>query len=153
MAEAAVRELKGQIRAIRSMLEAKYNTRLAETEPVFAWIPRHVANVINRYRVGADGRTSEWRRARRQWERLSVAFGEAVFYRRAGGSGGAKKNSGESIMQKGIFVGHHERTGAILLMTPKGLERGVGLHQLPETARWDMAFLKECKGATVDREA
>ena len=32
------------------------------------------------------------------------------------------------------------------MMTPKGLERGVGLHQLPEKDKWDMAFLKHCRG-------
>ena len=49
-------------------------------------------------------------------------------------------------MKPGIFVGHHERTGTHILLTPTGVERGVGLHPLPQDKRWDLEFLKTCKG-------
>ena len=49
-------------------------------------------------------------------------------------------------MKQGVFVGRHERTGTHLIMTPDGLSRGVGLHRLPASQRWDVEFLKTCKG-------
>ena len=58
---------------------------------------------------------------------------------------GAKKD-GEMRMKHGIYVGQHERTSAHLLRTPEGVMRGVGLHRLPEEERWDITFLKQCKG-------
>ena len=44
------------------------------------------------------------------------------------------------------FVGNHERTGTHILITPTGTERGIGLHRLPADRRWDIEFLKNCKG-------
>ena len=43
-------------------------------------------------------------------------------------------------------MGHHERTGTHILITPNGVERGIGLHPLPEDSRWDAEFLRTCKG-------
>ena len=62
LAEVGVREIKGQIRTLRSQLEANLKTRLEDTDPVLMWLPRHAANCINRYRIGSDGRTAEQRR-------------------------------------------------------------------------------------------
>ena len=49
-------------------------------------------------------------------------------------------------MKDGIFVGHHERTGTHIFLTPNGVQRGVGLHRLPEDRRWDADYLRTCKG-------
>ena len=75
-AEGAVREGKGQIRATRLALEAKLKEKLSEDEPVLTWIPRFAANSINRYRIGADGKTPERRRTGRTLRRRTVLFGE-----------------------------------------------------------------------------
>ncbi len=129
LAEIGVRVATGQTRAIRSQLESNLGTRLEEDEPVLTWIPRHGVNCINRYRIGEDGRTPEQRCTGRKWKRPAVNFGEKVFYRPVTRTGG-KKDDAEPRMKQGIFVGHHERTGTHLLMTPDGLSRGVGLHRL-----------------------
>ena len=149
MAEACVRECKGQIRAVRLLLETKYGVKFAKGEPILAWIPRHAANGRNRYRIGRDGKTAERRRAGRQWRRPTVLFGEAVFFKRAGIRPGAK-NSGDARMRKGVFVGHHERTGAGLFLTPECVLRGVGMHRLPEATRWDVEYLRSCRGVPWD---
>ena len=36
----------------------------------------------------------------------------------------------------GFYVGHHQRTGAVLCMTEKGVQRGRGVSRLPEAERW-----------------
>ena len=61
LAEVGVREIKGQVRTLRSQLEANLGARLEDTDPVLAWLPRHAANCMNRYRLGSDGRTAEQR--------------------------------------------------------------------------------------------
>ena len=142
LAEVGVREIKGQIRVLRSQLEENLGRRLEADEPLHAWLPRHAANCINRYRIGSDGRTPEQRRAGRKWNRPALTFGETVYYRPVR----TLKDTGHMSMKKGVFVGQHERTGANLLMTPEGLCRGVGLHRLPQDLRWDAEFLSRCRG-------
>jgi len=145
LAEIRVREIKAQIRVIRSQVESSLKSRLDEDEPILAWIPRHAANCMNRYRIMDDGRTPEQRRVGKRWKRAAVAFREKVFYRPVAKSGGAK-NDAEMRMRPRIFVGHYERTGTHILITPNGVERGIGLHPLPEDSRWDAEFLRTCKG-------
>ena len=146
MAESGVRECKGQTRAVRSQLESHYGVRFGEKEPILAWAPRHAANCIDRYRIGSDGKTPERRRTGRIWKRPTCMFGEVVFFRKAGP---APKGAADRMI-RGVFVGHHERTGGQLMLTPAGLMRGVGIHQLPESQRWDLKFLRECKGLPWD---
>ena len=69
--------------------------------------------------------------------------GKHVFFRQAGT---VSQQRGQQKMKRGTFVGHHERTGASLFITPEGVERGVGIHRLPEDQRHDLEFLKKCKG-------
>lgn len=145
LAEIGVREIKCQVRVIRSQLERNLKARLEETEPILAWIPRHAANKMHRYCILDDGHTPEERHTGKNWKRAIVSFGEKVFYRPIACGGGAK-NDAEMRMRPGIFLGHHERTGTHILLTPDGVERGGGLHPLPEDKRWDLEFLKTCKG-------
>jgi len=55
--EVAVRELKRQIRVIKSDLEEKFGRQLNDSNPILAWIPRHAGFLLRMYRVGDDGRT------------------------------------------------------------------------------------------------
>ena len=63
--ENAVREVKRQIRVIRSDLEAKLGFVLHERDPVFRWLPKHTSDCITRCRKCVDGRTPERRRTGR----------------------------------------------------------------------------------------
>ena len=78
LAEIGVREIKSQVRVIRSQLEGSLKAQLKEDEPILAWIPRHAANCINRYRILDDGRTPEQRRTGKKWKRATVSIGEKV---------------------------------------------------------------------------
>ena len=52
--EVAVREIKKQVRVGKLALESKLKKKLREDDPVIAWLPRHSADLINRYRIGED---------------------------------------------------------------------------------------------------
>jgi len=144
LAELGVREAKGQVRVIMSQVEARYKRKIGHDEPLYAWAPRHAANSMNRFRIGSDGRTPEQRRTGRRWRRPIVEFGEQCMLRavRVGG----RKEDAEPRMVRGVYVGHHERTGASLFISPEGLKRGTGIHRMLEDERWNDEFLKSCSG-------
>ena len=150
LAEVAVREVKGQTRVLKSELEFNYQKRLAADAPILAWMVRHAANVMCRGRIGADGRTPEQRRTGRRWTKATVLLGEQCFFKPTCGSAENRPRGGEMRMRKGIYVGHHERTGATLLLTPEGMVRGTGIVRLPLAERFDDKFLEECKGLPWD---
>ena len=39
-------------------------------------------------------------------------------------------------MVEGRYIGHHGRTGSLLVLTPEGVKRGVGVRRLPPAERW-----------------
>ena len=45
----------------------------------------------------------------------------------------------------GVYVGHHERSGAAILLTPDGVKRGT-IARMMEHERWDRVFSVKCIG-------
>ena len=49
-------------------------------------------------------------------------------------------------MMGGIFVGHHERTGASLFLSERGLLRGTRVQRKTADQQWDNEFIRKCRG-------
>ena len=49
-------------------------------------------------------------------------------------------------MMDGIFVGHHERTGASLFLSERGLLRGTRVQRKTADQQWDNEFIRKCRG-------
>ena len=66
MIERAVRDVKAQIRTMKEALDARYGIRIGNEIHAMAWLPRHAAATISRYRVGEDGKTAYARMKREE---------------------------------------------------------------------------------------
>ena len=117
----AVREINAQTRILRSQLEQRLGSRIDEKDPLISWIPRHAANCVSRYRLMDDGRTPDQRRCGKTWKRPVVEFGESVHFRPVGENNALR--GGDQRMLRGVHVGHHERSGAAIFLTPDGVKR------------------------------
>ena len=49
-------------------------------------------------------------------------------------------------MLRGVYVGHHERSGAAIFLTPDGVKRGTRIARMMEHERWDRVFSASCVG-------
>ena len=122
------------------------------------------AQVMNIMRIGKDGKTSEMRGTGRRWIKPMAHFGEKVWFRKIGEDG---VSSFASRMTQGIFVGHHDRTGAVLCITKDGVVRGKSwtrqtLSDAWESSNWEglcatpwqmvAPELKLTKKVTADKE-
>ena len=146
--EVAVREIKSQVRLLKASLEMRLGRKLHDDDPVLAWMPRHGADLINRYRVGPDGKTPDQRRTGKRWRKPAIEYGEKIFFREAGAK--THRNALQPKMQEGRYIGHHGRTGALLAITPEGVKRGTGLRRLPAEDRWTTDGWEELKGYPWD---
>ena len=72
--------------------------------------------MLSRYRRGDDGRTAEQRRTGRRWRKPVALFGEQIYFKPAGLK--TPSNYDEQMLP-GRYIGHHTRTGAVLVMTPR----------------------------------
>ena len=102
-----MREVKRQWRSLRISAEQNTSVRIAEDSPLLSWLRRFAAQVMNKMRIGKDGKTNEMRRTGRRWRKPMAQFGEKVWFRKIGEDG---VSSFASRMTLGIFVGHHDRT-------------------------------------------
>ena len=86
-----------------------------------SWIPRHAANGVSRIKLMDDGRTRDQRRCGKTWKRPVMEFGESVHVRRVGGNSAMR--GGDQRWLRGVSVGHHERSGAAIFLTPDCVKR------------------------------
>ena len=85
--EMAVREVKRQCRTLRISAEQNTSVRIADDSPLLSWLPRFAAQVMNKMRIGKDGKTSEMRRTGRGRRKPMAQFGEKVLLRKIGEDG------------------------------------------------------------------
>ena len=162
--EMTVREVKRQCRTLRISTEQNTSVRIADDSPLLSWLPRFAEQVMNKMRIGKDGKTSDMRRTGRRWTKPMAQFGEKVWFRKIGQDG---VRSFASRMTQGIFVGHHDRTGAVLCITKNGVARGKSwtrqtLSDAWESTNWEglcgtpwhmvAPELKLTKKVTADKE-
>ena len=83
-----------------------------------------------------DGRTPDQRRCGKTWKRRVVEFGESVHFRPVGENNALR--GGDQRLLRGVYVGHHERSGAAIFLTPDGVK--------VEHERWDRVFSATCVG-------
>ena len=107
-------------------------------------IPRHAANCVSRYRLMDDGRTPDQRRCGKTWKCSVVGFSESVHFRPACETSAMR--GGDQRMLRGVYMEHHERSGAAIFLTPDGVKRGTRIAIMLEHERWDRVFIATCIG-------
>ena len=87
LAEAAVREAKNQIRTLVAASAGHYGQDLGGDSVLMPWLVAYAGSVLNRARVGIDGKTAYELRKGRRHQRTLPIFGERVFYQILGATG------------------------------------------------------------------
>ena len=74
-----------------------------------------------------------------------VEFGESVHFRPVGENNALR--GGNQRMLPGVHVGHHERSGAAIFLTPGRCKKGrMRIARMLEHERWDRVFSATCIG-------
>ena len=87
LVENAVKEIKRFCRTLGIASELKRGERISDDHPVMSWLPRYASQVMNRFKIGADRKSTEMRRSGRHWRKPVAQFGEKVWFRRTGEDG------------------------------------------------------------------
>ena len=75
-AEEAVKKIKQQIRKMKGSLDDFFGEYLDPSHSLIAWLPRHAADLITKYKIGHDGKTADQRRTGKKWKMPLLQFGE-----------------------------------------------------------------------------
>ncbi|CAK0837809.1 unnamed protein product, partial [Prorocentrum cordatum] len=133
-AENAVKVIEGVVRTVLVSAQAKWKQRLPFGHPLMLWAPTYAAQMLNRFKIGDDGKTSEQRRSGKRWEKVAVPFGERIQVKKLVKD--SLKRDLEPRWVTGYYVGHTSRSGTALVLTSKGVQRGTAISRLPPAERW-----------------
>ena len=142
VAERAVQAAGEHIRVVKLALENKVGIRFPAVRPIMSWIAKHAADMINKFHVGPDGKTSYEIIKGEKYTRSLVEFGEKIFFRR----GKLSKNKLEARWEEGIFLGTEWRTGAAHVGAKEGVLEAHGIRRVPQESRWNAELLQAVKG-------
>ena len=73
-----------------------------------------------------------------------LEFGDSVHFRPVGENNAMR--GGDQRMLRGVYVGHDERSGAEIFLTPDGVKRETRVARTLEHNRWDRVFSATCIG-------
>jgi hypothetical protein len=132
--ERAIQSVGGQVRVLRSCLEAKWSVKLNSKHAVIPWIMEHAAFLLNRFEVGHDGRTAQERCKGKPAKVAGVQFGEAVLWRRKPIGNALGKLT--LLWEDGIFLGTKGRTGEHIIGDKRGVWKTRTLQRKPGSERW-----------------
>ena len=135
-----MRGVKAQTRVLKSHFEERLERQLDWSEPLATWLV-HSATCLSRYRIQADEDAGSAAHRKmletsscRVWRESSIPTGR----------GTARRTRDAEI--NGIFVGHHERIGASLFLSERGLLRGTRVQRKTADQQWDNEFIRKCRG-------
>lgn len=132
-AERAVQTLEGHIRVLLLGLEARLGTRIDAKEPIVTYMPEYAAYLLNRMKVGKDGRTAYERCKGKKATILGLEFGEKLLYKV---KEDAKQAKIRSRWEHGIFVGVRPRSGEVWVATTEKTFSVRSVRRLPADQRW-----------------
>jgi hypothetical protein len=82
LAENTVKNVQGQFRVIKDVLENRHGRQVDGEHPVVPWTVRHAASVVNRARKDDEGFSAYRRWKGREFRKPVTEFGESVLHAR-----------------------------------------------------------------------
>ena len=142
VAERAVQAAGEQIRVLKLALENRLGVKITATHPIMAWLATHAGDLLNKFVVGSDGKTSYELIKGKKFNKALVEFGEKVMYRR----GKLNKHKLEARWEEGIFLGFDWRTGGVKIGYEGNITVAHGIRRVPIEKRWNQEEVMKIKG-------
>ena len=109
-------------------LEHRLGNRIDEEDPLTQWVPRRAANCVSRYRLMDEGRTPDQTRCGKTCTRPVVEFGESLHFQNSR----REQCNARRRLLRGVYVGHHGRSGAATFLTLDSVKRGMRIARMLE---------------------
>ena len=117
--ERAAQSFEDMVRVLKTALEARWNVKVPPNHPVAPWLIEYAAFLLDRFEVGADGKTACERCKGKRAKVLGVEFGEAVLWKRRPTRGALGKLT--SLWGDGLYSGVKGSSGEIIVGDAKGV--------------------------------
>ena len=99
-----MKQVKGHFRTLKTSTEDRYSCKIDAKSCLLAWIPRHCAYLMTRFKRYSDGRSAIQRLTGRRWGRPMVVCGEKILVKVAVSRAGRRAGL-ESAFTAAVYVG------------------------------------------------
>jgi len=147
LAERAIREVMDEVRTLKMSLELRVKGRLANDHPVMAWLIEHAAYLLNRCKLGTDGRTAYGRLHGKESLARLCEFGERILWFVP------KKHRAklDAKWRYGIFLGRAANCDQNYIGLADGsIVTARAIARLVPSLRWSQAKLGSIRGVPMD---
>ena len=138
--EKAIQTVEGLTRTMKLSLEKKINKFIPSRHPLMTWLVEHVADILNKYVVGKDGRTAHERIRGKKYHGEMVEFGRRIYHMSLG------KHQGGSMKERwteGTFVGKRASSDEYIIILDNGtVVKARSIKLLPDSQSWNSEVLE-----------
>ena len=143
LVEAAVKQVQGQVRALKDALETRIGERIRGEHSCIPWMIQHAASTMNRRRMDESGMTPYRKWKGRDFKAHVAEFGERVWHLKSDSAG---KNKLVRRWEDGVWMGIRDESGESIIGTSEGVVQCRDFRRIPEAYRWRSKGLSEIKG-------
>ena len=139
MMEAAIRVWQDQLRTIKHFTEARLGRRIEVDGALFSWLIPFCADIINKFRVGADGRTAYERITAHKCKHFVLGFCEMVDFIPETDKSNIHK--ADSRVHTGVFLGYAWGSTEYLIATKNDIYKCRTVKRRAEKVGYDAEFV------------
>ena len=117
--EGAIGIWQGQIRTIKHFTEEKLKKRIEVDGVMYSWLVPFCADIMNKYKIGPDGRTAYEKITGHKCRQVAIGFAEIVDYILEPSK--AHMHKADTRVMQGVFLGYEWRTTEYIIGTVDGI--------------------------------
>ena len=141
--ERANQAVEGQVRTLKSALEARIGKRLMPDDCIMPWLIMHAGETLSHHQVGQDGKVAFQRLKGRKMRRHLAEFGERVMWQPLDQ---LKAGSMEPRFLEGVWLGIRPQSSEVIVGTNKGVFKTRTFRRIPENERWSSESITNVTG-------
>ena len=138
--ENAVKQIQGQLRTLKSCLEARIGRKVPTEHAIMWWMVRHAAWLLNIRLKGHDGRTAYERTRGRAFPKKLTGFAEVCLYKFSKSktfSGYDDRGKLAPRWGKAVFLGYDRLSNEYTFCDHGRIVKSRALQRLSASRRWD----------------
>ena len=133
--ERGIKEVQGQLSAMKSALDTRVRVDIRGTSNILPWMVEYASVLL----VVKDGKTAYERLRGKKSKMLGFEFGESVHFRRIPLQGRLGKL--DSLWQTGLFVGYWTQSGEYMVANSEGAVKTT-MKRIAEHERWNQSEIE-----------
>jgi hypothetical protein len=120
------------LRTLKGSLEERWNAAIPDGHSILPWLSEYCAFVLNRFEVGADGKTAYERMKGKKAKQQGIEFAEGILFKKKR----VNQPKDTSVWEDGIYLGVRGISGEIIVGTKSGVWKTRTIQRKPHEYRW-----------------